>query len=135
MTPLRAGLAGAAVLAALLVAARACTEEPARGPADLRGRSGGAGEPAWTGPGGYAPEAPLPPGALEEAERYDMPPGLDHKGVQAWNEVANAVHEGKPHKALDKMNKFERRFGESPESSRLRRTLEEWARREGPHDD
>lgn len=121
----------AGLLVVLAVIGRACSEEPHRDPMGFPTVS-----PRPPGPPGPAERPRGPGGPAHEAEqpmRFDMPPGLDRKGAQAWGEVARAVSEGKLDKALDKLDKLEHRFGESEESARLRGWLEQNA--EPSHDD
>ncbi len=119
------GVVTAIVLVGVLaVVGRACTEEPSRSPGNF--------------PAAGSLPAAASPGAYEEPLRFEMPPELDRKGAQAWAEVARAVNEGKLSKALDKLEKLERRFGESPQSGQLRRWLQDNAELEQqmhPHDD
>jgi eukaryotic-like serine/threonine-protein kinase len=120
----------AGLLLLLAVIGRACSEDSPRNPmggpgaasGTMPGPPGRAEPPGGRGPAGD-PEAPL---------RFEMPPGLDRKGAQAWGDVARAVNEGKLNKALEKLEKLENRYGESEESAQLRAWLEQHA---GPYGD
>jgi hypothetical protein len=59
-----------------------------------------------------------------QPQRFDMPRGLDRRGIDEWRKVAEEVNKGKYEDAIKKMWEFEDRFGESPESARLRGFLE-----------
>jgi serine/threonine protein kinase len=64
-------------------------------------------------------EAPPPRGPLN-------PPPLDHKGMKEWNKIAEKANEGKIGEALDKLDKFERKFGASTETEQLRAYLSQF---------
>ncbi|KAB2910536.1 MAG: serine/threonine protein kinase [Kofleriaceae bacterium] len=66
-----------------------------------------------------------PPFDPRQPQRFDMPRDLDRRGVEEWRKVAEEVNKGKYEDAIRKIWEFEDRFGESPESARLRRFLEQ----------
>ena len=53
-------------------------------------------------------------------------PPLDHRGMKEWNKIAEKANEGKIGEALRKLDKFEERFGASPESEQLRAYLQQF---------
>jgi hypothetical protein len=69
-------------------------------------------------------EADQPAFDPSQPQRFDMPRGLDRRGVDEWRKIAEEVNRGKYENAIKKMWDFEDRFGETPESARLRGFLE-----------
>jgi serine/threonine protein kinase len=89
---------------------------------------------------GASARAPSPPAspspALRPSERpfeppqggLAPPPDLDHKGMREWNKIAEKANQGDVGEALDKLGKFERKFGSSSETEQLRAYLEQFVR-------
>jgi serine/threonine-protein kinase len=87
------------------------------------------------GDGSTSPSRPAPPAPSMRVpdrvpdrmpDRALSPPPLDHKGMKEWNKIADKANEGKIGEALDKLDKFERKFGTSPETQQLRAYLSQF---------
>ena len=112
-------LAGLAALIGIAAIAGTCGD---RSKAPARGIGAPVAAPVEPPPYEHEPEREPEPG---EPMRFEMPPGLDGRGAHEWRKVAEKVNKGEYEDALKKLWEFERRFGGSPESSRLRAWLEE----------
>jgi serine/threonine protein kinase len=119
-----AGVAGAIILIGLVAALSrgdgAASSSPARPSA----------APARPERGREAPERFEP---TVEPPRNSPP--LDHKGLKEWNKIAEKANEGKIGEALDKLDKFEDRYGTSSESEQLRAYLAQFPRERRRDDD
>lgn len=119
---------GAAVLAAMVGVASTCSESGERrastpferaAPVDREEPFEPAPPPEEVG-GDDEPE--LDP---DQPSRFEMPQNLDRRGADEWRKIADDVHKRKYDHALQRLWGLEDRHGESPESARLRRFLEQ----------